>query len=101
MSFLPAVPMNEVGNYLSAADALLVHLRSDPLQNYYPFETQAYMAADKPIIMAVDGDAANLVLEAKCGFIAESENPRSIAKAVKEMTFLSVIVMICQNVVLL
>jgi len=29
--FLPAVPMAEVGAYLQAADALLVHLRKDPL----------------------------------------------------------------------
>ena len=47
------------------------------------------MAAGKPIIMGVDGDAADLVREAKCGFVAESENPRSIADAVMDLFSLS------------
>jgi glycosyltransferase involved in cell wall biosynthesis len=91
VSFLPAVPMNEVGKYLGVADALLVHLKRDPLFRItIPSKTQAYMAAGKPIVMAVDGDAADLVREAKCGFVAESENPRSIADAVNALIHLSV-----------
>ena len=88
--FLKAVPMNEVGQYLAAADALLVHLKRNPLFRItIPSKTQAYMAAGKPIIMGVDGDAADLVREAKCGFVAESENPRSIADAVMDLFSLS------------
>ncbi|MBS1158795.1 MAG: putative glycosyltransferase [Proteobacteria bacterium] len=84
--FLPPVPMSEVGAYLAAADALLVHLRKEPLFRItIPSKTQAYMAAGKPIIMAVDGDAADLVKEAGCGFIAESENPQDIANSVLRM----------------
>ena len=91
VSFLPAVPMNEVGKYLGAADALLVHLKKDPLfQVTIPSKTQAYMAAGKPIIMGVDGDAADLVCEAKCGYVAVSENPRSIADAVMKLMCISV-----------
>ena len=91
VSFLPSVPMNEVGAYLGAADALLIHLKRDPLFCItIPSKTQAYMAAGKPIIMGVDGDAADLVREAKCGCVVEPENPRSIAEAVKELMHLSV-----------
>ena len=91
VSFLPAVPMNEVGKYLGAADALLVHLKKDPLFRVtIPSKTQAYMAAGKPIIMGVDGDAADLVCEAKCGYVAVSENPRSIADAVMKLMCISV-----------
>lgn len=80
--FLPAVPMSEVGSYLQAADALLVHLKKDPLFSItIPSKTQAYMAVGKPILMAVDGDAADLVRESHGGQIAESENPQSIADA--------------------
>ena len=90
VSFLSPVPMCEVGGYLSAADALLVHLKKDPLFSVtIPSKTQAYMAAGKPIVMAVEGDAANLVRHAKCGVVAEPENPRSIADAVKELMNLS------------
>lgn len=91
VSFLPAVPMNEVGMYLGAADALLVHLKKDPLFRItIPSKTQAYMAAGKPIVMGVDGDAADLVREGKCGCVAESENPRSIADAVMKLMCISV-----------
>ncbi len=88
--FLPPVRMNQVGALLSAADALLVHLRVDPLFKItIPSKTQAYMVVGKPVIMAVDGDAANLVREADCGFIAESENARSIVNAALKMSRLS------------
>jgi len=80
--FLPAVPMGEVGAYLQAADVLLVHLKKDELFRItIPSKTQAYMAAGKPILMAVDGDAAALVECSQCGFIADSENPEAIAEA--------------------
>lgn len=82
VTFLPPVPMTEVGHYLNAADALLVHLKKDPLFTItIPSKTQAYMAVGKPILMAVDGDAANLVRDSGCGQIAESENPQAIADA--------------------
>lgn len=82
VTFLPAVPMTEVGSYLNAADALLVHLKKDPLFAItIPSKTQAYMAVGKPILMAVDGDAADLVRDSYGGGIAESENPQSIADA--------------------
>lgn len=80
--FLPQVSMNEVGSVLKAADALLVHLKSNPLFNItIPSKTQAYMAVGKPILMAIGGDAAKLVKEAACGELAISENPESIAAA--------------------
>lgn len=80
--FLPRVPMAEVGPLLQAADALLVHLKDDALYRVtIPSKTQAYMAAGKPVLMAVSGDAASLVEAAMCGVTALSENPASIAEA--------------------
>jgi colanic acid biosynthesis glycosyl transferase WcaI len=84
--FLPPVPMSEVGTILDAADALIVHLKKDPLFNItIPSKTQAYMAVGKPLIMAVDGDAADLVRQSNCGLIAESENSQSIANAAESL----------------
>ncbi|AVO40454.1 glycosyltransferase family 4 protein [Simplicispira suum] len=80
--FLPAVPMAEVGTYLQGADALLVHLRKDPLfEITIPSKTQAYMAASKPLLMAVDGDAADLLRQSGGGIVAESENAEALAEA--------------------
>ena len=81
--FLPPVPMSEVGTVLAAADVLLVHLRKDPLfEITIPSKTQAYMAVGKPLLMAVSGDAADLVRQAQCGVTAASENPQALADAV-------------------
>ncbi|QQO00590.1 glycosyltransferase family 4 protein [Pseudomonas sp. SW-3] len=89
--FLPAVPMPEVGAYLSCADALLVHLKKDPLFSItIPSKTQAYMAAGKPILMAVDGDAADLVRDAGCGVVSESDNPQALANAILALMDVSV-----------
>lgn len=88
--FLPQVPMYEVGSYLAHADCMLVHLRKDPLFDItIPSKTQAYMAAGKPIIMCVSGDAADLVKSANCGLIVDPEKPRALAKAIIQMASLS------------
>ena len=82
--FLPAVTMEKVGGFLSSADALLIHLNSDPLFKVtIPGKTQAYMAAGKPIIMGVSGDASNLVLRANCGVCFEPEKSADLAQVVK------------------
>ncbi len=81
--FVPPVPMSEVGTVLAAADVLLVHLRKAPLfEITIPSKTQAYMAVGKPLLMAVNGDAADLVRQAQCGLTVESENPQALADAV-------------------
>jgi colanic acid biosynthesis glycosyl transferase WcaI len=84
--FLPRQPMQAMGSILAGADALLVHLKNDPLFRIsIPTKTQAYMAAGKPIVMGVSGDAAELVEWSHAGIVCESGNPRSIAAAIKEL----------------
>lgn len=84
--FLPPVSMEKVGSFLSAADALLVHLRNDPLFKLtIPSKTQAYMAVGRPLLMAVDGDAADLVRNASAGIVACSEDPFDIANAAERL----------------
>ena len=88
--FLPRVAMNQVDAYLQAADALLVHLRDDPLFAItIPSKTQAYLAAGKPIIMAVAGDAADLVTRSGAGMIVPPEDPMALVKAVVALAQLS------------
>ncbi|CAJ0889129.1 hypothetical protein R1479_03401 [Ralstonia mannitolilytica] len=88
--FIPPVPMSEVGTLLNEADALLVHLRRDPLfQITIPSKTQAYMAVGKPLLMAVDGDAADLVRQSGGGIVATSEDAQSIANAAQSLAMLA------------
>jgi colanic acid biosynthesis glycosyl transferase WcaI len=86
VKFLARQPMHAMGGILAGADALLVHLKDDPLFRItIPSKTQAYLAAGKPILMAVHGDAADLVGRAGAGVVCEPGNPHSIAAAVKEL----------------
>lgn len=88
--FLPSVPMAEVGTLLNEADALLVHLRKDPLfEITIPSKTQAYMTVGKPLLMAVNGDAADLVLRSGGGVVAESENAEGLAAAAQALAALA------------
>lgn len=88
--FLPPVPMAEVGTVLNAADALLVHLRKDPLFRItIPSKTQAYMTVGKPLLMAVDGDAGDLVMRSGGGMATESENPEALSTAAELLASLS------------
>lgn len=86
VTFFPPVPMAEVGAYLRAADALLVHLSDDPLFRItIPSKTQAYLAVGKPILMAVAGDAADLVGEAGAGIRVTPRNASELAQAAENL----------------
>ncbi len=88
--FLPRVPMEAMGPYLAMADGLLVHLRDDPLFRItIPSKTQAYMAAGRPILMGVRGDAAHLVREAGAGLVFDPESPDALTEAVAALAALS------------
>lgn len=84
--FIPQVPMAEIGWYLRQADVLLVHLKKDPLFSItIPSKIQAYMFLGKPILMGVEGDAANIVDSAKAGIVFEPENVNSLIEVVQVM----------------
>lgn len=86
MSFVPRVPITEVGQYLHSADALLVHLRDDPLFTItIPSKLQAYLLAGKPILMGVSGDASAMLDEAKAGVCFPSDDSLAMARAVREL----------------
>ncbi|MFZ4856350.1 MAG: glycosyltransferase family 4 protein [Desulfuromonadaceae bacterium] len=88
--FLPRRPFSEIGSVLSMADLLLVHLKDDPLfEITLPSKTQAYMAAGRPILMAVRGDAVDLIETAGAGVACIPENANSIASTVEKMASLT------------
>jgi colanic acid biosynthesis glycosyl transferase WcaI len=88
--FLPRQPMTAMGALLGLADVLLVHLKDDPLFRItIPSKTQAYLAAGKPVLMAVRGDAAQLVTQSGGGLVCEPENSTSIAEAVARFARMS------------
>jgi len=86
LTFVDRQPMAEMPTFMAAADALLVHLRRSPLSNYIiPTKTLAYLAAGKPIVMATDGAAADLVEEAKAGIVLPADEPRQLVDVVRQL----------------
>ena len=86
VEFLERQPLSAMQPIFQAADVLLVHLKDDPLFAItIPSKTQAYLAAGRPILMAVGGDAADLVTRAGAGVTAEPGNAESIADAVRQL----------------
>ncbi|GIM64161.1 hypothetical protein Pve01_82440 [Planomonospora venezuelensis] len=89
VTFLPRRPPSEIGEVLVSADALLVHLRKDPLfEITVPSKTQAYMVAGKPILMGVAGDATQMIEDADAGVCFAPENPAALAAAVRRLAAL-------------
>ena len=67
----------------SIADLLVIHLRSHPIFRItIPSKTQAYMACGKPILMGVEGDAAELIRTTKSGVTCGQENAVEMGKAI-------------------
>jgi colanic acid biosynthesis glycosyl transferase WcaI len=89
--FEDPVPLSEIGAILSRADALLVHLSADPLFDItIPSKTQAYLCIGRPVVMAVGGEAADLVERAGAGVVAQPGDAESISNAVLSLARLSV-----------
>ena len=84
--FLPRQPTAAIGAVLSLADGLLVHLKDDPLFRItIPCKTQACLAVGRPILMAVAGDAADLVEQSGAGLTCPPEDPLALADAVRQL----------------
>jgi colanic acid biosynthesis glycosyl transferase WcaI len=68
------------------ADVLLVHLRDLPfLRGTIPSKTQVSLASARPILMAVRGDASDIVRDAGAGTTCSPEDPAELADAMRKL----------------
>ncbi len=90
VQFVERLPQTDMPPLLAAADALLVHLKRSPFASLsLPTKTLAYLAAGRPIVMAVEGAAAELLARAGAGVLARPEDPDDLAAAVRRLRALS------------
>jgi glycosyltransferase involved in cell wall biosynthesis len=83
VSFLPPVPKNEMGEALAAADACLAILKPIPLYaTTYPNKVFDYMAAGRPVILAIDGVIRQVVESGGAGIFVPPGDPFALAKAI-------------------
>ncbi len=81
--FVPSVPKSGMPEALAAADACIAILK--PLEEYkttYPNKVFDYMAAGRPVVLAIDGVIREVVEAASCGIFAEPGNARAMADAI-------------------
>jgi colanic acid biosynthesis glycosyl transferase WcaI len=89
--FLGRRPLSEMPAINDLADVLLVHLRDLPFfAATVPSKTQVALAAGRPVLMAVRGDAATIVRCAKAGLTCPPEDPRALADAMVRMSNASI-----------
>lgn len=80
--FLPSVPKTEMAEVIAGADACLAILK--PIEMYkttYPNKVFDYMAAGKPVLLAIDGVIRQVVEKADAGIFVEPGIPTSLADA--------------------
>jgi len=84
--FLPPTPKTEMAQALAAADACLAILK--PLPEYkttYPNKVFDYMAAGRPVALAIDGVIREVVQAAGCGIFVPPGDPAALAQALRSL----------------
>jgi glycosyltransferase involved in cell wall biosynthesis len=84
--FLPPVPKNEIPSALAGADACLAILKPiDEYKTTYPNKVFDYMAAGRPVVLAIDGVIREVVEAAGCGIFARPGDPAALAEAIQTL----------------
>lgn len=83
LEFFPSVSKLEMNQVMAASDVCIASLL--PIEMYkttYPNKVFDYMAAGKPVILAIDGVIRQVVEDAMAGIFSEPGNPADLAEAV-------------------
>lgn len=84
--FLPPVPKDQMREVLAAADACVAILK--PLELYkttYPNKVFDYLAAGRPVILAIDGVIRQVVEAAGAGIAVPPGDPQALAQAALQL----------------
>jgi colanic acid biosynthesis glycosyl transferase WcaI len=86
MQFLGQQPRERIPAFVSAADLCLVMLKKTELfKTVIPTKLLEYMACERPVIVAVDGQARQIVEEAGSGIFVEPENSGAMVTAILDL----------------
>lgn len=83
LEFLPPVPKKQMASTLAAADACIAILKPIPLYaTVYPNKVFDYMAAGKPVLLAIEGVIQEVVEAAGGGLIIPPGDPKALAEGI-------------------
>lgn len=84
--FLDPIPKVAMPQALAAADACVAILKPIPeYKTVYPNKVFDYMAAGRPVILAIDGVIRHVVEAAQAGLYAPPGDPQELARAVRQL----------------
>jgi colanic acid biosynthesis glycosyl transferase WcaI len=84
--FLGQQPRETIPSYVSASDLCLVMLKKTELfKTVIPTKLLEYMACERPVVVAVDGQARKIIEEAGAGVFVEPEDSQALVKAIMEL----------------
>ena len=76
-------PSETMPLFFEKADVMLVSLTDSPLFNLYaPAQIRSYMASGRPIIACLNGEGAEVVKAAECGWLVAAGDAEGLAKLV-------------------
>jgi colanic acid biosynthesis glycosyl transferase WcaI len=87
IQFVDQQAREKIPAYICSADACLVMLRkSEIFTTVIPTKMLEFMSCGRPVIVAVDGQARQIVKEAQAGLYVEPENPDHLVRAVLRLS---------------
>jgi len=85
--FISSVPKAEMAEALAASDACIAILKPVPLYaTVYPNKVFDYMAAGRPVVLAIDGVIREVVEKAQAGIFSPPGDSSSLAEAILSMS---------------
>lgn len=73
-------PRDQMKYFYDKADILLLSLKDEPtFALTVPAKLQAYMSSGKPVVAMINGEGADLIQEADCGWSVPAEDSKALA----------------------
>ena len=86
VTFLGQQPWSAIPSYLTLSSACIVHLARSPLfETVLPSKMFEIMAAARPVVLGVRGEAESLLNTARAGVAVQPESPAEISRAIERL----------------
>jgi glycosyltransferase involved in cell wall biosynthesis len=84
--FIPSIPKAAMPQAVAAADVCVAILKPVPLYaTVYPNKVFDYMAAGKPVVLAIEGVIRQVVVEAQAGIPVKPGDSQELAEAIRRL----------------
>ena len=84
--FVDQQPRERIPTFIGSSDVCLVLLKkTDLFKTVIPTKMLEFMSCAKPVILGVDGQARQIIEEARGGLVIEPENAGELADAIKRL----------------